>query len=117
MKSFIRNGVVSYEPGLVVANSVSKGLTNKYAPVILVNTTNKTYTLEKDWHELHLGNIYGSIYHKDDRNLLKCKVDFGNVDAPPENRQKLMKLLKSNVDLFAQNTVTMTIDTNDHLLD
>lgn len=48
MKSFIRNGVVSYEPGLVVVNSVSKGLTNKYVPVILVNTTNKTYTLEKD---------------------------------------------------------------------
>lgn len=47
-----------------------------------------------------------------------------NVDTPPENKLTLIKLLRSNADLFAEkgsdlsqmDTVIMNIDTNDHPL-
>lgn len=32
----------------------------------------------------------------------KCMVDFGSIDTPTENKKTLIKLLKANVDLFAQ---------------
>lgn len=50
------------------------------------------------------------------------RADFGSVDTHPQYKQKSFKLLKSNVDIFAQkdsdlsktDTVTMKSDKNNH---
>ena len=38
-------GFLNYEPGLMVTSSVAKMTGNRFIPVLLVNNTNKTYTV------------------------------------------------------------------------
>ena len=43
----IECGFFSHEPGLMVTNSIGKLKSNRVLPIMIVNTTNKTYTVKK----------------------------------------------------------------------
>lgn len=43
----VKIGFLSYEPGLMVSNSVAKIKDNRVIPVIRVNSTNKTFSIRK----------------------------------------------------------------------
>ena len=40
-------GFLSYEPGLMVSNSIGKVKSNRIIPVLIVNNTNKTFTIKR----------------------------------------------------------------------
>ena len=43
----VESGFLSGEPGLMVTNSIGKLKTNRVIPVMIVNNTNKTYSIKK----------------------------------------------------------------------
>ena len=59
-------GFLNYEPGLMIASSVSKMNTNRIIPVLLTNNTHKTLTIKKGWP---LANI-----EKNNRSV--CNVGY-----------------------------------------
>ena len=123
--SSVETGLIGHEPGLLVTNSISKLRNNRHVPVVLVNTTNKAYTLRKGCpiaklEQVDLASISSVSQTKTQKQ--NSKLDFSQVDAPQLVKQQLFELLQSNSDLFAQqdselshtDTVKMKIDTGDH---
>ncbi|GFN93302.1 hypothetical protein PoB_001980800 [Plakobranchus ocellatus] len=115
------------EPGLLLANSLSKLDNRCRCQLFLVNSTTKTYTLRR-------GSIMGkmSVVENEDIHTLAEVVkstpqtlslspDFSEVQVPEDYRQEVTTILKKNADVFAAsdtdfgltNNVTMTIDTDD----
>ncbi|GFN83686.1 Pol polyprotein [Plakobranchus ocellatus] len=116
------------EPGLLLANSLSKLDNRCRCQLFLVNSTTKTYTLRR-------GSIMGkmSVVENEDIHTLAEVVkstpqtlplspDFSEVQVPEGYCQEVTTILKKNAYVFAAsdtdfsltNTVTMTIDTGKH---
>ena len=119
---------MSEEPGLLLANSVSELDKKSRCKVMLVNSTNKTYTIRK-------GCVIGTVSIVDNSELctlaeitkkkskdLPTEPDFTQALVPEEYRELLGPVLIANKDVFAAHdtdfgrtkTVTMKIDTKDH---
>ena len=112
------------EPGLEMANSVSILDKKSKCKVMIVNTTNRTYTLKR-------GSILGTISTVDDAEVStiteitkskmveKERTNLKDAHVPEEHRNVLDPLLRRNRDVFAAHdtdygrtqTVTMKIDT------
>ena len=115
-KSCIRD-----EPGLLLANSLSKLADKCRCQLSIINSTTKTYTLKR-------GCVMGkmSIVEDIDVHTLAEVVKSFSHNLPVSLKHKyqmnLTKLLKRNADVFAatdtdfgrMNTVKMTIDTGNH---
>jgi hypothetical protein len=120
----IDNGFLGFEPGVLVTNSISKLRTNRVVPVVIVNTTNKLFTLRKGCPVAKVDKILESNISSISKTPAEThsSSDFENIDVPDEYKPKLVKLLEHNADLFAQkdsdlshtDIVKMKIDTGDH---
>ncbi len=116
------------EPGLLFANSVSKLGSKGRCQVLVVNSTNKTYTLQK-------GSVIGTLAPLHDSETctlaevmktkqpdLPTKPDFSAAQVPEQYRDILCPILEEYADVFAAHdndfgrtdTVKMTIDTQGH---
>ena len=120
---------VNEEPGLLLANSVSVLDRYRRCKALLVNTTNKTYTLKR-------GCVIGTISVVDDADMsniaevtrksqprdLPKRPNFEDAKVPAEYKNVLHRVLSANSDVFAAHdtdygrtdTVTMKIDTQGH---
>ena len=120
-------GFLSYEPGLMVTNSIAKVHQNRFIPVMIVNNTNKTFTIRKGCPVAKIEQIQGqAIMSVNAESMHKASNEnldlFDEVDAPAKLKGKIIKLLRNNADLFAQkdselshtDTVKMKINTGDH---
>ena len=119
--SGVDKGYLSQEPGLMLANTVMKLHDQRTFPVMIVNTTNKTY-------HLHRGCVVGraecipSENVASDINEISKSDLLADVNVPSEHKSKVIKLIEKNSELFAQkdtdlgqtDTVKMTIDTGNH---
>ena len=116
-------GFLSYEPGLMVTNSIAKVHQNRFIPVMIVKNTNKTFTIRKGCPVAKIGQAIMSVnaasMHKASNETLDL---FDEVDASTKLKGKIIKLLRNNADLFTQkdselshtDTVKMKIKTGDH---
>ena len=121
-------GFLNYEPGLMVANSVARMNSNRIIPVMLVNNTNKTFTIRKGQPIAKIERIQGQAImsvKESTKEMESCQSSetFNEVDVPYEYRSQIINILKTNADIFAQidsqlshtDTVRMKIDTGDNL--
>ena len=122
-KSCIRD-----EPGLLLANSLSKLDDKCRCQLSIINSTTKTYTLKRGCVMGKMSIVEDIDVHtlaevvKSTPHNLPVSPDFTEAQAPDEHREVLTKLLKRNADVFAAtdtdfgmtNTVKMTIDTGNH---
>lgn len=125
--SGVDKGYLSHEPGLMLANTVMKLHDQRAFPVMIVNSTNKTYHLRMGCvvgraecipseNVIHMNNCASGINEISKSDLL------ADVTVPSEHKSKVIKLIEKNSDLFAQkdtdlgqtDTVKMTIDTGNH---
>ncbi|MCG8033371.1 MAG: DDE-type integrase/transposase/recombinase [Candidatus Thiodiazotropha taylori] len=120
-------GFLGHEPGLMVTNSVAKMSGNRFIPVLLVNSTNKTYTVKKGCPIAKVELVQGQTISLVDQckktsDTCQASEHFKDTDVPEEYRSDVINLLKANSDLFAQkdselshtDTVKMKIDTGEH---
>ena len=123
--SQIDTGYVSTEPGLMVGNSVVKMNKLRQLPIMIVNNTDKTFTLKR-------GCIVGKIEAIQEENIASVnnvqkseddfKIDKAEINAPEEYKELIENLIIKNINLFANkdsdlgqtDTITMKIDTGDH---
>lgn len=124
----IEEGFLSFEPGVMITNSVGKVLPNNEVAVMIVNNTNKTFTLKKGCVIAKVSKIDECHISAVDKEVKQVSGDnsdeneWKDVDVDPQYRDEIIKLLEKNKDLFAQkdsdlsqtDTVTMKIDTGDH---
>ena len=123
----VESGFLSGEPGLMVTNSIGKLKPNRVIHVMIVNNTNKTYSIKKGIQLAKIEQVQGPDISSVPEASKQQKVrgsceNFEHVDPPVEHKQKIIELLKKNLDLFAQNdsdlchtdTVKMKINTGDH---
>lgn len=123
----IECGFLSHEPGLMVTNSIGKLKSNRVLPIMIVNTTNKTYTVRKGCPVAKVEQLRGqdimSVSKDSEPSVAGGSAEtFEHIDVPTEHKQKIVHLLQGNKDLFAQkdselshtDTVKMKIETGDH---
>ena len=122
-----KKSCTSDEPGLLLANSVS-ALSKRQCQVLIVNSTNKTYTLKR-------GSVLGTMSRVQENEIktlaeitqhntksLPTTPDFSDAKIPDRHRDIVTKVLEKNKDVFAAHdtdfgrteTVTMKIDTQGH---
>ncbi|XP_067655940.1 uncharacterized protein [Haliotis asinina] len=119
------SGYLGNEPGLLVSNSIVKLNKDRYVPMMIVNTTNRTYRLKR-------GCILGKLSDVPSTNLVTIprglkkeepsEIEIEDVNAPDDLRQPIQAIISDNKDLFAKSdldlghteTVTMRIDTGNH---
>ena len=116
------------EPGLLLANSLSKLDGMCRCQLSIINSTTKTYTLKRGCVMGKMSIVEDIDVHtfaevvKSTPHNLPVSPDFTEAQAPDEHREVLTNLLKRNADVFAAtdtdfgmtNTVKMTIDTGNH---
>ena len=118
---------LGYKPGLMVTNSVAKKSGNWFIPVLVVNSTNKTYTIKKACPIVKVERVKGQTIMSVDQctktsNTRQTHETFEEVDVPEKYPSDVLNLLKANADLFAQkdselshtDTVKIKIDTGEH---
>ncbi|MCG8049023.1 MAG: reverse transcriptase domain-containing protein, partial [Candidatus Thiodiazotropha endolucinida] len=124
----IEIGFLSYEPGLMVSNSVCKLNGNRFIPVLVVNNTNKTFTIRKGCPLAKIEQVQGqTIMSVNDVSKLQASEGhlvetFEDLDVPEKHKKRVLDLILRNKDLFANkdselshtDTVKMKIDTGDH---
>ena len=109
----------------MVTSSVTKMTGNRFIPVLLVNNTDKTYTVRKGCPLAKIEQGKEIMLVSECTNTSStCQTHetFECVDVPDKHRQEIFDLLKANADLFAQkdselshtNTVKMKINTGDN---
>ena len=129
------SGALGNEPGLLVTNCVAKLSGNRRISVMLVNTTNKTLSFKQGTPVAHISQLVSSNIQAVDKlstqDLIRSPKqagsskhdhDFDDVDAPSEFKQRIIRLLRRNSDLFAKSdadlshtdTVRMKLDTGHH---
>ena len=96
-----------HEPGLTLKNSVVNITNEGKFPVMIVNNTNKTF-------RLHRGCVVGKAECLPSENTVSmssqaAEIDaisesdlLANVNVPPEHKERFLKLLGNNSDIFAQ---------------
>ena len=125
-------GYVSDEPAIRIENSVGKMKMRTNIPVLMMNSSDKTITIKRGFV---IGNIdplteeeaasistVDKLQTGEKEEKSKIEVIEETIKVGQDHREKVMGLVKQNVDLFAQNdcelghtkTVTMKIDTGDH---
>ena len=100
---------------------------NRFIQVLLVNNTNKTYTVRKGCPLAKIEQVQGNEIMSvsectNTSNTCQTHETFECVDVPDKHRQEILDLLKANADLFAQkdselshtDTVKMKINTGDN---
>ena len=111
----------------MVTSSVAKMTGNRFIPVLLVNNTNKTYTVRKGCPLAKIEQVQGNEIMSvsectNTSNTCQTHETFECVAVPDKHRQEILDLLKANADLFAQkdselshtDTVKMKINTGDN---
>lgn len=86
-------GFLNYEPGLMVTNSVTKMNDNRIIPVLLVNNTNKTFTVRKGRPIAKIEQIEGQSImsvNATAQNLdsSQSSENFENIDVPEKYKEK-----------------------------
>ena len=125
-------GYVSDEPAIRIENSVGKMKMRTNIPVLMMNSSDKTITIKRGFV---IGNIdplteeeaasistVDKLQTGEKEEKSKIEMIEETIKVGQDHREKVMGLVKQNVDLFAQNdcelghtkTVTMKIDTGDH---
>ena len=120
-------GFLGHEPGLMVTNSVAKMSGNRFIPVLVVNSTNKTYTIKKGCPIAKVEQVQGQTIMEvsqctNKANTHQTHETFEDVEVPEKYRSDVINLLKVNADLFADkdsdlshtDTVKMKLDTGEH---
>ena len=122
----VDKGYLSHEPGLTLTNSVVKITNEGKFPVMIVNNTNKTFRLRR-------GCVVGKAECLPSENIVSmssqaAEIDeisesdlLADVNVPPEHKERVLKLLSDNSDIFAQkdtqlgqtSTLLFSIDTGD----
>ena len=122
----VDKGYLSHEPGLTLTNSVVKITNEGKFPVMIVNNTNKTFRLRR-------GCVVGKAECLPSENIVSmssqaAEIDeisesdlLADVNVPPEHKERVLKLLSDNSDIFAQkdtqlgqtSTLLFSIDTRD----
>jgi len=129
----VESGSLSNEPGLLMMDSVSRLRGNRRLYVMLVNTTNKTFSFKQGTPVASIKIINANQVTSVDKLPNKTEQQIGsidkadlnkldNLDVPDKYRNRVMNLIKGNCDLFAQtdaelghtDTVKMTINTGQH---
>ena len=120
------SGFFSQEPGVMVSNSVARLSKNRNIPVMIVNSTNKTYKIKKGCVIAQLEKIedetmitVSEVVKQGKENELET---FDEIDAPDKYANQIKDLLRKNADLFATkdsdlshtDTTRMNINTGDH---
>ncbi|XP_067664401.1 uncharacterized protein [Haliotis asinina] len=119
------NGYLGSEPGLLVCNSIIKLNKQREVPMMIVNTTNRTYRLKRGCILGTLTDVPSTKVVTIPRGLKKeepSDVDSKDINAPDDLRQPIQAIVSDNRNLFAKSdldlghteTVTMNIDTGSH---
>ena len=110
----------------MVSNSVARLSKNRNIPVMIVNSTNKTYKIKKGCVIAQLEKIedetmitVSEVVKQGKENELET---FDEIDAPDKYANQIKDLLRKNADLFATkdsdlshtDTTRMNINTGDH---
>lgn len=78
---------------------------NRLIPVLLVNNTNKIFTVRKGWPLAKIERIecqtITSVSQSTNLDGRQTHETFNDVDVPVEHRVEVVNLLKANADLFA----------------
>ena len=95
----VESGFFSGEPGSMVTNSIGKLKPNRVIPVIIVNNTNKIYSIKKGIQLAKIEQVQGhdilSVSEASKKQEIRGNCEsFEHVDAPVEHRQKSIELLK-----------------------
>ncbi|MCG7874779.1 MAG: pol polyprotein, partial [Candidatus Thiodiazotropha endolucinida] len=103
----VNRGFLSSEPGLTLTDSVVNIGNDRSLPVMITNTTNKTYRLRR-------GCVVGQASCLSSENLVSMSSHvnevsqpseadlLADVNVPPEYEDRVNKLICKNVDIFAQ---------------
>ncbi|CAG2228077.1 unnamed protein product [Mytilus edulis] len=121
----ITKGHLSYQPGLMVANSVANINEKRQMPVLIVNTTNRTYKFRRGIAigraspvlEENVVSLESTQEHSEIENVFET-----DLNVPDVHRGRVLQLLNNNRDVFAfkdtelgqTDTVKMRIDTGDN---
>lgn len=119
-------GFLSNEPGVMISNSIAKLSKNRNIPVMIVNSTNKTYKIKK-------GCVIAKLEKIEDETMISVNEvvkqefeteteTFSDIDVPSQYADEIKELLRSNSDIFAlkdselshTDTSRMKIDTGNH---
>ena len=97
----IECGFLSHEPGLRVTNSVGRLKSNRVLPIIIVNTTNKTYTVRKGCQVAKVEQVRDqditSISKESEYSVTGRSAEtFEHIDVPTEQKKKMVHLLQGN---------------------
>ena len=100
-------GFLKYEPGLIVTNSVVKMNQDRIIPVMVVKSTNKTFSIKKSNPIAKNSQIQGQDIMSVDKNTYnqdqsQTSESFNSVDLPDYYREQMLKSLNANANLFAQ---------------
>ncbi|XP_041364210.1 uncharacterized protein LOC121379631 [Gigantopelta aegis] len=124
-----QRGFMASQPGLMIGNSIGKLSNRRLLPVMIINSTNKTYCLRK-------GYSIGRIEPATNRDVVNVaavmpdaqeksptKINYqSELNVSPEHKTVIEQLVEENLDIFASSdlelgrteTVSMKIDTGDH---
>ncbi len=135
----VERGYVASEPGLHVVDAVATVGGRNRLPLMLVNSTNKTFTLRrgtviaKSTTWVPAGKSINAVNHSYPRTnshprlpnsqnqVNSPSLNYDEVNCPPAFKRRLWDFLQQNDDVFAQtdedltqtSTVEMKIDTGD----
>ena len=100
---------------------------NRFIPVLVVNSTNKTYTIKKGCPIAKVEQVQGQTIMEvsqctNKANTRQTHETCEDVEVPEKYRSDVINLLKVNADLFAEidsdlshtDTVKMKLDTGEH---
>lgn len=125
----LESGCILDEPGLHLQESIGKVKKDQRIPVMIVNNTNRHYTLKRGSvvgkgrliEDAHL-EIFSVTQETESTTTDSFEKELKEVKIPSELRSKVHKILHKNKKLFAKKdtelghtkTVTMKLDTGDH---
>ena len=95
---------MSYQPGLMVANSVANINEKRQMPVLIVNTTNRTYKFRRGIAigraspvlEENVVSLESTQEHSEIENVFET-----DLNVPDVHRGRVLQLLNNNRDVFA----------------
>ena len=121
----VTKGFLSGEPGLMISNTVIKGNELSRFPLMVVNSTGKTYKIKRGCviAQVHEVPVEGVINVRDMPHCTDNQktIDWGDLQVAEEHREVITRLVEDNKHLFAAtdlelghtDTVRMNIDTGD----
>jgi len=110
----VETGFLRQHPGLMIVSSVSNLKSPRTVPLLIVNNTNKTYTLKRKCVLAQIAQIdqqnitVSAIKQGDGAPTTEGDIDFSQAKVSSEHKDQMINLLQRNRDLFAKSTAQLT---------